>query len=105
MRRANIIEEKLKDLTTQLYRVAQQIQNLTEELNEIRLGENETEIPDENITVLDTVKILNPPYITGIVKKTTRCYVWVKEAQQGNTLKRARKNVERITVTSQRQIH
>ena len=101
MRRSNRIEEELRDLKTRLDRIGQQIQNLTEEFDEIRLGETETEIPDVIITVSDTAKILNPPYITGIVKKTTRCYVWVKEAQQGNTYKRARKNVERITVTSQ----
>ena len=51
MQRANRIEEELRDLKTRLDRIGQQIKNLTEELDEIRLGETETEIPDENITV------------------------------------------------------
>ena len=68
IRRANRLEEQLRDLTTQLERVAQYIQNLTEELSEIYIGETERELPDknrelsdENFIVLYTVKILNPP--------------------------------------------
>ena len=65
MRRANRIEEELRELTSQLECVAQQIQNLAEELSDICIGENQREIHDESISVTDTVKIINPPTLLG----------------------------------------